>query len=411
MTRPGQTRRRQASHAPEGAKPAGPCILTINGGSSSIKFALFEAGGQARRVLAGRIEGVGLPEGSFTVKGPGENFSRKVAAPDHHAAVGLLMDWVQGRVERRELVAVGHRVVHGGPRYWKPQRITPEMMAELRQLSMFDPEHLPEEILLTEAFHRRYPDLMQIACFDTAFHHDMPRVARLLPIPRRYDAKGVQRFGFHGLSCAYLMEELARVAGARAAKGRVVLAHLGNGASVTAVRAGRSVDTSMGLTPTSGLPMSSRSGDMDPALAWYLAQTEHVAAKQFYHMVNHESGLLGVSETSPDMRELLLREKEDIRAAEAVGLFCYCAKKCVCAMAGALGGLDTLVFAGGIGENAPQVRARICEGLGFIGVELDGAANRAGAPVISYASGSVSVRVIRTDEERMIAETVRRMLA
>lgn len=362
-------------------------------------------------MLAGRIEGVGLPEGSFTVKGPGENFSRKVAAPDHHAAVGLLMDWVQGRVERRELVAVGHRVVHGGPRYWKPQRITPEMMAELRQLSMFDPEHLPEEILLTEAFHRRYPDLMQIACFDTAFHHDMPRVARLLPIPRRYDAKGVQRFGFHGLSCAYLMEELARVAGARAAKGRVVLAHLGNGASVTAVRAGRSVDTSMGLTPTSGLPMSSRSGDMDPALAWYLAQTEHVAAKQFYHMVNHESGLLGVSETSPDMRELLLREKEDIRAAEAVALFCYCAKKCVCAMAGALGGLDTLVFAGGIGENAPQVRARICEGLGFIGVELDGAANRAGAPVISYASGSVSVRVIRTDEERMIAETVRRMLA
>ena len=237
MTRPGQTRRRQASHAPEGAKPAGPCILTINGGSSSIKFALFEAGGQARRVLAGRIEGVGLPEGSFTVKGPGENFSRKVAAPDHHAAVGLLMDWVQGRVERRELVAVGHRVVHGGPRYWKPQRITPEMMAELRQLSMFDPEHLPEEILLTEAFHRRYPDLTQIACFDTAFHHDMPRVARLLPIPRRYEAKGVQRYGFHGLSCAYLMEELARVAGAGAAKGRVVLAHLGNGASVTAVRA------------------------------------------------------------------------------------------------------------------------------------------------------------------------------
>ena len=411
MTRPGQTRRRQASHEPAGAKPSGPCILTINGGSTSIKFALFDAGGQARRVLAGRIEGVGLPEGSFTVKGPGENFSRKVAAPDHHAAVGLLMDWVQGRVESRELVAVGHRVVHGGPRYWEPQRITPEMMAELRQLSVFDPEHLPEEILLTEAFHRRYPDLVQIACFDTAFHHDMPRVARLLPIPRRYDAKGVQRFGFHGLSCAYLMGELARVAGARAAKGRVVLAHLGNGASVTAVHAGRSVDTSMGLTPTSGLPMSSRSGDMDPALAWYLAQTEHVTAKQFYHMVNHESGLLGVSETSPDMRELLLREKEDIRAAEAVALFCYCAKKCVCAMAGALGGLDTLVFAGGIGENAPQVRARICEGLGFIGVELDGAANGAGAPVISSAAGSVSVRVIRTDEERMIAEIVRRMLA
>jgi acetate kinase len=411
MTRRGQIRRRQASVAPVGAGPARRCILTINGGSSSIKFALFDAGGAARRVLAGRIEGVGLPGGSFTVKGDGENFSRAVAAPDHQAAVAVLMDWIQGRFERRALVAVGHRVVHGGPRYWKPQRITPKMIADLRKLSMFDPEHLPEEILLTEAFHRRFPRLTQIACFDTAFHHDMPRVARLLPIPRRYYAKGVQRFGFHGLSCAYLMEELARVAGARAAKGRVILAHLGNGASVTAVRAGRSMDTSMGLTPTSGLPMSSRSGDMDPALAWYLAHTEQVTAGQFYHMVNHESGLLGVSETSPDMRELLLREKDDVRAAEAVALFCYCAKKYICAMAGALGGLDTLVFAGGIGENAPQVRARICAGLGFMGVSLDGAANRAGASVISSAAGSVSVRIIRTDEERMIAETVRRMLA
>jgi len=407
MKRPGQIRRRR----PAGARPARPCILTINGGSSSIKFALFEAGRAARRVLSGRIEGVGLPEASFTVKSPGESFSRPVAAPDHHAAVGLLMDWIQGRVERRALVAVGHRVVHGGPKYWEPQRITPRMVADLRRLSMFDPEHLPEEILLAEAFHRRFPDLTQIACFDTAFHHGMPRVARLMPIPRRYDARGVRRYGFHGLSCAYLMEELARVAGARAAKGRVILAHLGNGASVTAVRAGRSVDTSMGLTPTSGLPMSSRSGDMDPALAWYLFQTENVTAKQFYHMVNHESGLLGVSETSPDMRELLMRQKVDGRAAEAVELFCYCAKKWICSLAGALGGLDTLVFAGGIGENAPEVRSRICAGLDFIGVKLDGAANRAGRPVISSAAAAVSVRVMRTDEERMIAETVRRMLA
>ena len=230
-------------------------VLTINGGSSSIKFALFEAGGLLRRILEGRIEGIGLPHGSFAVKGStqADNFSRPVVAPDHTAAVTILMDWVQERIESGALTAVGHRVVHGGPKYWEPQRITPEMIEALHQLSPFDPEHLPEEILLTEAFHRRFPDLPQIACFDTAFHHDMPRVARLLPIPRRYDAKGVQRYGFHGLSCAYLLGELARVAGAEAAQGRVILAHIGNGASVTAVRGGESIDTSMSLTPTAGL--------------------------------------------------------------------------------------------------------------------------------------------------------------
>ena len=331
-----------------------PCVLTINGGSSSIKFALFEAGGSLQRILAGRIERIGLPDSVFNVKSTSrsETVSRKVNAPDHTAAVNVLMDWVQERIERGTLAAVGHRVVHGGPKYWEPQRITPSMIAELHQLSPFDPEHLPEEILLTEAFHRRFPALPQIACFDTAFHHDMPRVARLLPIPRRYDAKGVQRYGFHGLSCTYLMKELARVAGAKAVQGRVILAHLGNGASVTAVRGGKSIDTSMSFTPTAGLPMSTRSGDLDPGISWYLARTEQVTAKQFHHMINHESGLLGVSEISSDMRELLLREKEDVRAVEAVALFCYQAKKWICAMAGALGGLDTLVFAGGIGENA-----------------------------------------------------------
>jgi acetate kinase len=387
-------------------------VLTVNGGSSSIKFALFEADRAMRRVLTGQIEGVGLPRGRFSVKGLDEadNFSRTIAVPDHTAAVNTLMDWLQEKIKLGSLAAVGHRVVHGGPKYWKPQRITPAMVRELRHLSPFDPEHLPEEILLTEAFHRRFPKLPQIACFDTAFHHDLPRVARLLPIPRRYDAKGVRRYGFHGLSCAYLVEELARLAGAKAARGRVILAHLGNGASITAVHGGKSMDTSMSFTPTAGLPMSTRSGDLDPGISWYLARTEQVTAKQFQYMVNHESGLLGVSETSSDMRELLLREKKDVRAAEAVALFCYQAKKFICAMAGALGGLDTLVFAGGIGENAPEVRARICHGLEFLGVKLNGTRNRAGAPVISFPGSPATVRVIRTDEERIIAKTVCRAL-
>src|SRR5664279_4933262 len=228
-------------------KSVNPRILTINGGSSSIKFALFEVGDSLRRILEGGIERIGLPQATLRVKGlnQADNFSRLVTAPDHSVAVGVLMDWIEERIGRDSLNAVGHRVVHGGPKYSKPQRITAEMVAELHQLSPFDPEHLPEEILLTEAFHRRFPDLPQVACFDTAFHHDLPRVARLLPIPRRYEARGVRRYGFHGLSYAFLMKELSRLAGPEAAQGRVILAHLGNGASLAAVRHGKSVDLSL----------------------------------------------------------------------------------------------------------------------------------------------------------------------
>jgi acetate kinase len=387
-------------------------VLTINGGSSSIKFALFDAGDSLQRILEGSIERIGLPEATFEVKGlnKADSFSRVVTAPDHTAAVGVLMDWIEDRIRRGELTAVGHRVVHGGPKYSQPQRITPEMVEELHQLSPFDPEHLPEEILLTEAFHRRFPDLVQIACFDTAFHHDLPRVAQVLPIPRRYEAQGVRRYGFHGLSYAFLMEELARVAGPQAARGRVILAHLGNGASLAAVYKGKSVDTSMGFTPTGGVPMSTRSGDLDPGLVWYLAQTESITPRKFNEMVNFQSGLLGVSETSSDMHDLLERETEDVRAAEAVALFCYQVKKWIGAFAAALGGLDTLVFAGGIGENAPVIRSRICDGLGFLGIELDEDRNATAAAVISATDSPVAVRVMHTDEEWMIARTVCRVL-
>jgi acetate kinase len=329
-----------------------------------------------------------------------------VTAPDHTVAVGALMDWIEERGGRDALTAVGHRVVHGGPKYSQPQRITAEMVEELLRLSAFDPEHLPEEIQLTKAFHRRFPDLPQVACFDTAFHHDLPRVARLLPIPRRYEAQGVRRYGFHGLSYAFLMGELARLAGTEAAQGRVILAHLGNGASLAAVHRGKSVDTSMSFTPTAGVPMSTRSGDLDPGLVWYLARTEGLDAKRFNEMVNFQSGLLGVSETSSDMRDLLEHETQDVRAAEAVALFCYQVKKWIGAFAAALGGLDTLVFAGGIGENAPVVRARICDGLGFLGIVLEEKRNAGNEGVISAETSGIPVRVIPTDEERMIAKMV-----
>ena len=390
-------------------KPTSPRILTINGGSSSIKFALFEAGEPLRRTLDGSIERIGLPDATFAVKGS-ENFSRTLAVPNHTAAVNMLMDWIEERSARDPLTAVGHRVVHGGPKYFEPDRINPAMVEELHRLSPFDPDHMPEEILLTEAFQRRFPDLPQVACFDTAFHRDLPHVARLLPIPRRYEAQGVRRYGFHGLSYAFLMGELARLAGSEAAQGRVIVAHLGNGASLAAVRHGKSVDTSMSFTPTAGVPMSTRSGDLDPGLVWYLARTEKMSAKQFNEMVNFQSGLLGVSETSSDMRDLLGREAQDVRAAEAVAMFCYQVKKWIGAFAAALGGLDTLVFAGGIGESAPTVRARICDGLGFLGIELEEKRNAANQGVISAAAGRVVVRVIHTDEELMIARTVCRVL-
>ncbi len=387
-------------------------ILTVNGGSSSIKFALFKMDAALERVVHGSIEGVGGPKSSFKVKGSSQSdtVERNVRAPDHQAAVGLLMDWIEKRIDRGALCAVGHRIVHGGPKYWEPQRITPEMIKELRHLSSFDPEHLPEEIVLAEAFQRRYPAVTQIACFDTAFHHDLPRVAKMLAIPRRYEAQGVRRYGFHGLSYAYLIWELERVAGADAACGRVILAHLGSGASIAAVRDRKSIDTSMAFTPAAGIVMSTRSGDVDPGLVSYLAHAEKMTASQFDDMVNRKSGLLGISETSSDMRDLLARESSDVRAAEAVEIFCYQAKKRIGAYAAALGGLDTLVFAGGIGEKAPPVRARICDGLDFLGLELDESRNAQNAALISTDGARVAVRVIRTDEEVMIARSVRSIL-
>jgi acetate kinase len=389
-----------------------PYVLTLNGGSSSIKFALFNLTNKLELVLKGKIKNIGQPSANFSVEGTAEvdNFSHSIVAKDYTVAAALAIDWIVKRINHKDLNAIGHRLVYGGNRYWKPEKITADMITELRKLSPLDPEHLPEEILLVEACAERFPGIKQIACFDTAFHHAMPRVAQLLSIPRRYMAKGIRRFGFHGLSCAYIMQTLAQLENEETAQGKTILAHLGNGASVTAVNGGKSVDTSMGLTPSSGLPMGTRAGDIDPGLGWYLAQTERMNATQFHHMINHESGLLGVSEISADMSVLLKHEANDSRAADAISLFCYQTKKWICAMAATLNGLDTLVFSGGIGENSPEIRARICGGLEFIGVNLNLNQNSANAAVISSSASRVLVRVINTDEELMIAQFVKSTL-
>jgi acetate kinase len=387
------------------------CVLAINSGSSSVKFALYEAGEPLRLLLDGKVDRIGLSGTNLTINDPAgkPQVSQSIAAADHRTAVGLLLDQIEAQQPFASVKAVGHRVVHGMS-HSEPELVTPELIEELRRITPFAPNHLPSTIALLEVFATRFPDVPQIACFDTAFHSNMPRVARLLPIPRRFEAKGIQRYGFHGLSYSCLMQELERVAGAKAANGRVILAHLGNGASMAAVRDGRSMDTTMAFTPAAGLVMSTRSGDLDPGLVAFLARSEQMTASQFDRMVHHESGLLGVSETSSDMRDLLARESDDVRAAEAVALFCYQAKKWIGSFAAVLGGLDTLVFAGGIGENAPLVRARICEGLGFLGIELNEARNAENAAVISAEAGRVAVRVIRTNEELMIARLVCRVL-
>ena len=388
-----------------------PRCLTINGGSSSIKFALYLAETRLRRELYGKVDRIGLPGTNLMFQGSKESKpeTREFTASDHKSAANSLIDWLEKQEGFDSIEGVGHRVVHG-MHHIQPEIVTQELLDELHRISPNDPDHLPREIDLIESFRLRHPKVPQVACFDTAFHQTMPRVAKLLPLPRRFDAKGIQRYGFHGLSYAYLMEELVRLGDPAAAKGRVILAHLGNGASLAAVREGKSIDTSMGFTPTAALVMSTRSGDLDLGLAPYLARTEQMTTKQFYEMVNHKSGLLGVSETSSDMRDLVDNEKKDVRAAEAVALFCYQAKKWIGSFAAALGGLDTLVFAGGIGENASPVRSRICEDLGFLGIELNEIPNAENAAVISKLGGRVTVRVIRTDEELMIARSVCRAL-
>jgi acetate kinase len=392
---------------------ATPVVLAMNGGSSSIKFTVYQMSDPPTRRLHGKVDGIGLHGTTlmFDDSVRKQRDSRGIGDLDHQSAVNFVIDWLEQQIGLASITAVGHRVVSGGATYSEPQRVTQALLDELHGISAYAPEHLPSQIALIDLFRERVPGLPQVACFDTAFHRDMPRVAKIVPIPRRFQAKGIERYGFHGLSCSFLMEELARVAGAHAAQGRVILAHLGNGASLTAVRGGKSIDTSMSFTPAAGVPMSTRSGDLDPGLIWYLARTEQMTAEQFHHMVNHESGLLSVSETSSDLRDLVSREGDDVRAAEAVALLCYQIKKWMGAFAAALGGLDTLVFAGGIGENAPVIRARICEGLGFLGIELDRPRNTATEPVISAETSRVDVRVIRTDEEVMIARAVARILS
>ena len=359
-----------------------PAVLVLNRGSSSIKRALF------------------------TFEAAPQPLERSSVDAGEHTDLAGLLDWIDALRRERHLVGIGHRVVHGGRTYDRPNVITDQVREDLGRLVSFAPNHLPDELALIDATRQRYGDVPHVACFDTAFHRDLPAVARRLPIPARFDASGVHAYGFHGLSYTFLMGELARTAGMNAARGRVVLAHLGSGSSLAAVREGRSIDTTMTFTPTGGVVMSTRAGDLDPGLVAYVMRTERMTADDVERMLTRESGLVGVSGTTGDMRALLEREGADPHARLAVDIYCYRIRKTIGAYAAILGGLDTLVFSGGIGEHASVVRARICDGLGFLGLEIDAARNDRHAAVISKDHGEVIVRVIPTDEEFVIAQAV-----
>jgi acetate kinase len=388
-------------------------ILTINSGSSSMKFALYALGKTERLVLKGELGRIGVSRGFLEVKDHDnrELTDQKLNLPDHETALKTFFGWMNGHEEGKDLHAVGHRLVHGGTDHVKPQRVSPALIEDLKQLVPLAPDHLPDEIKALEAVHQLFPDLPQVACFDTAFHRCMPQVAERYALPGSLYQEGLRRFGFHGLSCEYILQELAQEAGAPAASGKLIVAHLGNGASMTAIEAGRSLDTTMGLTPTGGLVMSTRSGDMDPGVIIYLLQEKGMTPEAVNQLVNRQAGLLGASGFSPDMQDLLAQRDTKPEAALAVDLFCYQARKFTGALAAALGGIDTFVFTGGIGENSAIIRARICEPLEFLGIRLDRALNEGNSPVISRQDSPITVRVMKTNEELMIARHTRALIA
>lgn len=382
-------------------------ILTINGGSSSIKFALYQGRDILTLILSGSIKNISIKKSTFSFKIENDN-EKEIALPevdDFHKAATYLLDWLESKLDFTTIKAIGHRIVQG-MQHTEAVKISAELLEELQQICLYDPEHLPHEIELIEIFSKRFPVLLQVACFDTSFHTTMPHIAKLLPIPKKYFDRGIQRYGFHGLSYAYLVQKLQQIDANKTVKEKMILAHLGNGASLAAVKDGQCFDTSMGFTPASGLVMSTRTGDLDPGVAWYLMEVEKLTPEKFNHLINHESGLLGISGTSSDMKELIKNKDKDTRAKEAFELFCYQVKKNIGGYAAVLEGLEVLVFCGGIGEHSSEVRKQICTGLTFLGIELDEIKNKNNDPIISTENSKVTVRIIKTNEELMIAQLV-----
>lgn len=382
-------------------------ILCINSGSSSIKFAFYRLSPEEELLAKGAVEHIGMPGSWLWLEdGTGKHLaSRQEDFPYHRKAIQAMMALAVDDYRLPPPDGVGHRLVHGGPHHTSPEIVTPQLLLALRKLIPFAPLHLPSEIRGIDAVTHNYPELGQVVCFDTAFHRHMPEVAQRLPLPRSLWHEGVHRYGFHGLSYEYIVSALGD-----GVRGRVVVAHLGNGASLAALQDGRSQDTTMGFTPIGGLMMGTRSGDLDPGILVYLMDEKGYNARQFDKLLNHRSGLIGVSGISSDMKTLLEKSSMELHAAQAVEMFCYQARKAVGGLSAVLGGLDGLVFTGGIGERAAPVRRLICDGLEFLGIQLDPERNEVHGPIISSKDSPCTVRVIPTNEGLMIARHTQRLL-
>lgn len=388
-----------------------PSILVVNCGSSSLKFAVFGLADGLDRLLWGAASGIGTEQGRLRVMETGGHVlvDSDVRLEDHTAAIARLDEILRQQGEGLNLVGIGHRVVHGGADCDCSQRIDDTLLRHLETLIPLAPLHLPHNLAGIAAMRANFPDVPQLACFDTAFHHGLPEVARHTGLPREYEAQGVRRYGFHGLSYEFIVEDLVHRHGPAALDDRLIVAHLGNGASMAAIRGGRSIETTMGFSALGGMPMGTRSGDLDPGILLYLAGQQGLDPQALQALLYQRSGLLGLSGVSADMGELLAYRQDTPEAAQAIDFFCYRARHFIGALSAALGGLDRLVFTGGIGANAPDIRAQICDGLAYLGVTLEPQRNREPEPLISAAEGRVQVEAVTTDEERMIARHVQRL--
>lgn len=412
-------------------------LLAVNGGSSSVKFALYEAG-SLHLELSGHIQKIGAPKGHFEIKDAAGKtlIDQYKPYPNNGIAIAQLIDWLKGASGRYPMSAIGHRVVQGGRQHSAPEIITPATIRSLEELIVLAPDHLPAAIATIRSFEDAFAKTPQVACYDTAFHRKMPWYAQYYPIPHNWREEGLIRYGFHGLSYEYILTELGAKGG-----DKIIIAHLGNGASMAAIHQGVGIDTTMGLTPTGGLVMGTRTGDIDPGLLFFLLLQKKIPPQELDDLFNKHAGLSALSGGISDVQELLEKEGTDPNAAEALTIFCYQAKKFIGSLAAALGGLDTLVFTGGIGEHAPAIRQRICDGLQFLGIHIDPALNEdptlnehpadnghqalrehpAGKKdqtlsrseretTISTPESRVRVRVIATNEELMIARHTDKLL-